>query len=69
MTKQRSLPLILTKISVFRRIVAKKSDGFIIILIAINPIMLYTKQADHRDSYQYTRFPDKPQIRQELKNG
>jgi len=29
-------------------LLTKKTDEFIIILIAINHILLYTKQADHR---------------------
>lgn len=67
--KNRSLPSSLKKNLFSDVLLPKKTDGFIIILIVINHIMLYTKQADYRYSDNHTWFPDKPQIKQVLKNG
>jgi len=67
--KNRSLLSSLKKNRFSDVLLSKKTDGFIIILIVINHIMLYTKQADHRFSDNHTRFLDKLQMKQELKNG
>jgi hypothetical protein len=67
--KNRSLLSSLKKNRFSDVLLSKKTDEFIIILIVINHIMLYTKQADHRFSDNHTWFLDKPQMKRELKNG